>query len=532
MQTYGELNPIAARRGGDPSETSRLTRAAWRAGGASPRSLLGAAMIAGALAISYAAPAAAQGGVVAEDVDSPVRHITIVLNKSRTLKVDRPFEKPVIGAPDIADVLPITDQTLYVLGKKPGTTNISLFDAKHQLISVIDVEVAPDTASLKNKIVASTGGRSINVSSADGEVVLSGEASDAVAAARAVEVAKGLSPDAPIVDAMKVAPSQQVMLKVRILEVDRNAGRDLGVNWNLGSHRVSGSTGLGTFTNGVVLPDGSTGVGVSGTFPGGGASSTPFGTLLANVVNTHGVSIDMLLSALEDKGLVKSLAEPDLVALSGENASFLAGGEIPVPTVQPGSVGSAPTVTIQYKDYGVGLDFTPTVLNTGVINLRLTPSVSEIDTSAAAVFVNGTSIPQLTIRRASTSVELRDGQSFAVAGLLQAQASEDISQVPYVASLPILGALFRSTNFQKHETDLVIIVTPHLVRPTPPNEHLASPFDTTVPANDVDLFLMGQTERKKKYVEYITSGGDLKGPYGHILHEPAPGDEAPPAAPY
>jgi pilus assembly protein CpaC len=495
--------------------------------GAAKRALaaIAAAAFIGALAVPYVGRAAAQNGDLIDDVNSPVRHVTVVLNKSRTLKIDRPFEKPIIGAPEIADVLPITDQTLYVLGKKPGTTNISLFDSKHQLITVIDVEVTPDTASLRNKILASTGSRGIAVGSADGEVVLSGEASDAVAASRAVAVAKGLSPDAPIVDAMKVAANQQVMLKVRILEVDRNAGRDLGVNWQLGGSHASGATGLGTFSTGAVLPDGTTGVGISGTFPGGGSTLAPFGSLLANIVNTHGVSIDVLLSALENKGLVKSLAEPDLVALSGESASFLAGGQIPVNTLQPGIPA---TYTVQYKDYGVALEFTPTVLNTGIINLKLAPSVTEIDTSAA-LSVSGA--PTLTKRSASTSVELRDGQSFAIAGLLQAQTAEDIAQVPYLGSIPILGALFRSNNFQKHETDLVIIVSPHLVRPAAPNQRLATPFDTTLPANDVDLFLMGQTERKKKYVEYVTSGGDLKGPYGHILHEPATGNDTP-AQPY
>ena len=504
-------------RPGQSSSGARAAAMVRRAAIAGPLALATAAALSLALVTLHGGRAHAEDGVVAEDANAQVRHITVTLNKSRTLRFQHPFASAVIGQPEMADVLPMTDSTLYVQGKKVGATNISVFDDRKQLIGVVDLEVAPDTASLRSKIEASTGGRNINVSSANGEVVLSGEASDALAASRAVAVAKGLSPEAPIVDAMKVAPSQQVMLKVRILEVDRNAGRDLGVNWQVfGSNKVTGYTGYGSFTNGTIGPNGQPGVGVSSTFAGAASAVTPFGAMLANVVNTHGVQIDTLLTALESKGLVKSLAEPNLIALSGDEASFLAGGEIPVPTVQPGSNGGVPTVTIDYKPYGVELKFTPTVLANGLINLKLAPSVSQIDTNNA-VLVNGTTIPQLTKREAKTSIELRDGQSFAIAGLLQASVNEDISQLPGLGAIPILGALFRSTSFQKHETDLVIIVSPHLVKPVAPGQKLATPFDQNLQANDVDLFLMGDLERKKKYHDYVTSGGELKGPYGHIL---------------
>ena len=251
-----------------------------------------------------------------------------------------------------------------------------------------------------------------------------------------------------------------------------------------------------------------------GTLTGAAASSQPFGVMLASLVN-KGSSIDALVTALESKGLVRRLAEPDLIALSGDTASFLAGGEFPVPVAQTTS-GSAPTITVQYKPFGVQLTFSPTVLGNGLINLRLAPSVSEIDTTNS-VQVSGFSIPALTTREARTTVELRDGQSFAIAGLLQSTNTEDISQLPWVGSVPVLGTLFRSTSYQKHETDLVIIVTPHLVKPAAPGDHLATPFDQRLPGNDVDIFAMGQLERKKKYTEYVSSGGGLEGPYGHIL---------------
>jgi pilus assembly protein CpaC len=469
--------------------------------------------------VQAATPVQAQKGSPCHSVREQVSSLKVTLNKSRTLCFSDPFSTAVVGAPEIADVLPMTESMLYVQGKKVGATNISVFDQQRRLVSVIDLDVTPDTTSLQNKIAASTGGRDINVTSANGEIVLSGEASDGLAAARAVEVAKGLSPDAPVVNAMKVSPSQQVMLKVRILEVDRNAGRDLGVNWIGKSNRASFATGLGSVSTTTSATNN------SGVFPGAGSTASSFGVLLANVVNTHGVSIDLLLSALEDKGLVKSLAEPDLVALSGEKATFLAGGEIPVPVVQGTNatnttlgigVNYTPNISIEWKQFGVGLEFTPTVLNNGIINLQLNPSVTEINT-ANSLNINGTTVPSLTERKAHTAVELRDGQSFAIAGLLQAQDSQSINQVPWIGNVPVLGALFRSTDFQKSQTDLVIIVSPHLVRPVRPDQHLATPFDTALQSNDVDLFLMGDTERKKRYTDYVTSGGGLQGPYGHIL---------------
>jgi pilus assembly protein CpaC len=478
--------------------------------------------------------------------DTPVRHVTVTLNKSKTLTFKSPFNTAVIGAPEIADLLPMTDHTLYVQGKKIGTTNISVFDANKRMVAVVDIEVTLDTGSLNKRIMASTGGRGINVSSTNGQVVLSGEASDAISAARAVDVAKGLSKDeAPVIDAMKVAPNQQVMLKVRFLEVDRNVGRDLGINFFGGNKNGVGFSGLGAISNsatsnasvaasqtlnannaGVASGSSTTtnsaasaiggAVGV-GTFVGTAAQAMPFGSLLAEVINTHGIRIDTMISALEDKGLVKSLAEPDLIAQSGEKANFFAGTEIPVPTVQPGSVaGTTPTVSVQYYNCGVTLNFVPTVLNTGLINLHLAPQVCLVSVTTP-VIVNGTVIPELTTRSADTTVALRDGQSFAIAGLLQAQATDQLAQLPWFGNVPVLGALFRSTNYQKAETDLLVIVTVHLVRPVAAGKHLVTPFDTTLTGNDADLFLMGDTDRKKKYTEFVTSGGGLQGPYGHIL---------------
>ena len=505
------------------------------------------AIMTASLAFSwFCGPASAQ---VVEG--APVRHITVTLNKSKTLRFSQPFSSAVIGAPDIADILPMTEESLYVLGKRVGTTNISVFAADKHLIAVVDIEVSLDAASLRSKIVATTGAQNIGVTSANGQVILTGEATDAVSATRAVDVARGLAAgdaggqpggqgggqpggqgggQAPVVNAMKVAASQQVTLKVRFLEVDRTAQRDLGVNWFGGNKNGIGFSGLGAISNSATSSiststingtNAATSIGSaigSGVFPGAASLSQPFGALLAEVINIHGVQIDALISALEEKDLVKTLAEPNLIAQSGQKAQFFAGTEIPIPTVQPGAgIGGVPNVSTQYYACGVALGFEPTVLNTGLINLHLTPQVCQVAQTTTPVIVNGTTIPELTTRSADTDVELRDGQSFAIAGLLQAQDVNQLSQLPWLGNVPVLGALFRSTNYQKQDTDLVVIVTVHLVRPVPPGKHIVTPFDTTLPANDVDLFLMGQTERKKKYTEFVTSGGGMQGPYGHVL---------------
>jgi pilus assembly protein CpaC len=372
-------------------------------------------------------------------------------------------------------------------------------------------------------------GRGIRVRGNNDQVVLTGVAQNAVVADRVVNLAKSLSPDgSKIVNAMTVAPSQQVMLRVRFLEVSRQAGREIGVSWFQGNK--AGNRGINSGT-GLTLPLGRDAVGgVSSTgepvtnapgLPLFGTASTllsgasPFGVFLASLANKN-FSLDVALSALETKGLVRRLAEPDLVALSGDTASFLAGGEFPVITTQPGSVGANAVITTQYQPFGVQLTFVPTVLSDGIINLRLAPSVSELD-FAQAITASGFVIPSLIKREAKTTIELRDGQSFAIAGLLSSQNRRAVSQLPWVGSVPVLGALFRSASFQQEQTDLVVIITPHLVAPAAPGQKLASPLDDHIPTNDVDFFLMGQMEQKKKFREYVTSGGGIQGPYGHII---------------
>jgi pilus assembly protein CpaC len=458
-----------------------------------------------------------------------VRQVTVPLNKSVTLTFPQSFSSAVVGAPDIADAMPMTDRTLLIQAKKIGTTNVSIFDQERHLIKVVDVLVTVDTGNLQSRIRAVTGDRHIYVSTDNGQVVLSGVANTAPDADQAVTLAKSWVPNGAVINAMRIAAPQQVMLKVRFLEVDRNAGREIGINVN-GSN-PGGTTGVSTGLGGLncappCSPPTNPGniFQTVGTLVGSNVGA-PFGTILADFVN-KGTQIDTLITALETKGLVRTLAEPDLVALSGQTASFQAGGQIPVPIAVTSGIGVA-TPTIEYKDFGVLLRFRPTVLSDGTINLSINPEVSQLDFSNA-VTISGTTIPALTRRTATTTVELRDGQSFAIAGLLQTDNSRTISQFPWVGSLPVLGALFRSSAFQKNETDLVIIVTPYLVEPARPGAHLATPLDGSVPTNDVDFFLLGQMERRKQINAYVSSGGGVKGPYGDMIGiAEAPDDPGP-----
>ena len=483
------------------------------------------------------------GGVFVSEMND-VQRVKVTVNKSRTFRVDTPFSTIVAGSPDIVDVKSLSDHLIYVQGKQTGTTNVILFDSSMKQIGILDVEVVIDTGNLQQNIRASTGTHGIRVSASEGQVVLSGTAVDAVAAERAMAIATStVAKGGVVVNAMSVASPQQVMLEVRFLEVDRQAGRNLGVNLfaaNANGTNV-GNTGLGTAAAGrtpiggintVQSPIGNTGgtpvgapptgslplLGTVGTLVGtaGGVAPIPFGSLLTSIVRTsNGGSVDLLISALETKGLVRRLAEPNLTTLSGDAARFLAGGEFPVPIPNTTTTGF-PTITIDYKKFGVELAFVPTVLSRGVINLRVEPSVSELDFTNA-VTIQGTTVPALTRRDARTTVELRDGQSFAIAGLLQTRNRQDVSQLPWIGSVPVLGTLFSSKSYLQEETDLVIIITPRLVAPAVPGQVLASPLDSRLPANDVDFFLNGQMEVRKRYNDYVNSGGDVKGPYGHII---------------
>jgi pilus assembly protein CpaC len=484
------------------------------------------AVLAGSIMVALAPLAHAQQSIA---FTNPVHSATVsvILGKTQDVRTDQGLADITVGDPDIADVSPLTDHSLSILGKKIGTTRVTVYNADKKPIGIFDIEVTYDTSRLSSEIGQFTGG-GIRVSSINGRIMLSGMSPDAATLDKAVQIARQFGPD-PI-NTVQVMQPQQVMLEVRFIEVDRNASRDLGVQWNMFGNSVLANTGSGLPASQLPItqPGGAfqqpgTNVGgpnvlanqlpISPVVSGGVLSgAAPFGFLIGQLSNR----LQIAVNALETQGAARSLAEPNLVTLSGETASFLAGGQIPVP-----EVGATGTPSFGFQPYGVGLSFTPTVLRNGVINLVVKPEVSEID-RANAVTVAGTTVPALTTRKASTTLELHDGQSFMLGGLLQNTGDNNVDQLPWVGNLPVIGALFRSTEYQKNETDLVILVTPHIVRPLTPTDPLHTPLDGTLPPNDVDLFLMGETEVSPELAR-LAFGAATRPYVGHILDLPKNG---------
>jgi len=450
--------------------------------------------------------------------DNHTAMVTVTIGKSRDVRTDNSFVNITVGDPEVADVNPLTDHSLSILGKKIGTTRVSVYDEGKKLIGIFDVEVSYDISRLSNELKRRFPRSHLRASSVNGRIMLSGEVVDAATLDKAVTIARQFGPE--IIDSVSVMSPQQVLLEVRFVEVVRSAGRELGVQWNrFGGHSL---VNIGDRAASSTLPVTPAGTGAPyNTFKNSAAGSSgglnnadilrsavvaagvlsgaaPFGFAIGRLVS-NGMSADGLINVLEKKGVARSLAEPNLVALSGDTASFLAGGEYPIPVSS--SLGN---ISVDYKKYGVGLAFTPTVLGRGLINMKIEPEVSQLDWTNAVQMPGGGSVPALSVRRASTTVELRDGQSFVIGGLLQTVNHHDIDQLPWLGSVPVLGALFSSKGYQNHETDLAIIVTPHLVRPTRPGDVIKTPVDATLPPNDVDFFLLGKTEVTRAEVRKLT----------------------------
>ncbi|MBC2666294.1 type II and III secretion system protein family protein [Novosphingobium flavum] len=457
-------------------------------------------MAAGSLLALGAASASAQpyaGGPAQLDAGT----LEVPMRKSKVVSADRPIAKAMVGSEEIADILPLTDRAIYVLGKKMGTTSLTLYDSAGRVMSIMNVAVGPDTESLQTQFRELIPDQQIRAAVSNDSIVLTGLVSNASAADRAVQLARTYAGD-KVVNLIAIGASQQVMLEVRFAEVNRTAGRQIGFNgfgtsrggsfsaitgpgsgWQAGSPGTTSVDGNGNVTVSGATPDVLTTTGITGAFG-----------VFRNTFNIGSVTLDAMLNALETRGMAKTLAQPTLVALSGERASFLAGGEYPVPVAQAGGSGTAgngtAAITVQFKQFGVSLGFTPTVLGDKTINLLVEPEVSEIDPSASLT-LNGITIPGIRTRRASTTVELRDGESFALAGLLQNDFKTNVQQLPLLGSIPILGALFRSTQFQKGATELMIVVTPHLVAPIRPGQ-VVLPTDRVKDPNELKTFLLGQ----------------------------------------
>nr|WP_292491410.1 type II and III secretion system protein family protein [Mesorhizobium sp.] len=422
------------------------------------------------------------------------------VSQSATIQVNATLGDIVVGDEKIADAQPMTDKTLYIIGKSVGTTTVNLFSEDKRSLGAIQIEVGQDVSDMAVAIRQVAPKARIEIGSINGKVRLSGHVKDAATLASIVEVTQQYGPDA-IINAVTIDDSEQVNLSVRVLEAKRNADRDLGVS--IKSTNGSGTTRTGTGVaavdkNGVVLGPGDL---LSGLL----SNASPFGALITRVIDSN-IKVDLIIEALEQKGVVRLLAEPNLTTVSGETASFNAGGEVPIR-----SVNSQGEIEIQFKQFGVNLNFTPVVLDDGKIHIKLAPEVSDLTGFTPA------GDPIFTNRKLATTVDLRDGQSFAVGGLLSSKNTRLQEQVPWLGQVPIIGALFHNSSTQKEETELVVIVTPHLVRPVKPGEQLATPFDKTRPANDPELMLLGQLEVSKDMIRKYEHGDGVTGPYGHML---------------
>ncbi|MEY4239529.1 MAG: Flp pilus assembly protein CpaB [Pseudomonadota bacterium] len=424
-------------------------------------------------ALALVTGAVASGPALAQSTEESLHAgaLEVPVNKSRVVSAERAIGKALIGNAEVADVLPISERSVYLLGKSFGTTSLTLYDRNNRVIAVMDVAVGPDVEALRDQIAALVPGPKIDAHLSNGSVVLTGLVNDAGAADRVAQLAKSFAGD-KVINLVSLGSSQQVMLEVRFAEVNRQLGEKVGLG-------LAGLSRGGSFSF-------NTGV------AGGAAATDSFATITKSF-SIGDTDINASLDLLERKGLSKTLAEPTLVALSGEKASFLAGGEFPIPV--DSSNRASGDVTIEYKSFGVSLGFTPTVLADKVISLLVEPEVSSLDPSAS-VSVNGIVVPGLQTRRASTTVELRDGESFAIAGLLRKDFQTTVRQVPLLGSIPILGALFRSSGFQKGETELLIVVTPRLVAPIRP-EQVRLPTDRIEDPRASDVLIDGEGYRPK-----------------------------------
>lgn len=470
------------------------------------RRSLGAAILMSLLAIGVVQEsiAAEVDTVLLEFGQRKSTDLRLAIGQSQIIQSAVPLEQVVIGSPEIADIKLLSSRRVLILGIKPGRTNLVFRQKDGDLVALMDVSVGYDLTGIKFKLHELMPHEpGMEVRDTNDRVILSGEVSSALAMDKALSVARSFVPAEKVTNLMQVAGGQQVMLEARIAEVSRGSMKELG---------LEGQFLDGSGKWGVVM---------------GKPLTNAFGTISRpDFISASSVaaltipfnSLRVSLKALEEKGLAKTLAEPNLVALSGQEANFLAGGEYPIPVSQNATNGN---ITVDYKTFGVALRFTPTVLESDKINLKLLSEVSEVD-SINSFTVNNLKLPSFSTRRAGTTVELADGQSFAIAGLMSNSMDNAISQFPLLGNIPVLGALFRSTKFQRHETELVIVVTARLVKPVNKNR-LALPTDVVVPPNDFDQYLLGRMQgRHVKRPEASTStarssSGGVEGMFGHQL---------------
>lgn len=429
--------------------------------------------------------------------------LAVPMNRAVVVQSDQPFAELSIANPGIADISTLSDKSIYVLGKAPGRTTLTLLGPEGKLITNVDVQVSLDVAEFKERLKEILPNENIEVRSANDGIVLSGTVSSIVSLDKALDLANRYAPQ-KVSNLMGVGGVQQVMLQVRFAEMQRSVTKSLSAS--LGVH----TTGTGG-TN-VEAGSGSN-IGGAVSVAGGGGFGTNKTGALGLGFTMGNVQLGVLLEALESKGLVRTLAEPNLTALSGQEAKFLAGGEYPIPVASGNNNNS---ITIEYKPFGVELAFTPRVVDGNIINLEMDAAVSAID-STITVQNGGFAVNAFKRRETSTTVEMRDGESFAVAGLLQDDFRDLNGQVPWLGDIPILGSLFRSAEYQRNQSELVILITPHLVSPTR-GEAFALPTDRVRPPSEAQLFLFGKTGASGgKGAAGEVAKQDYTSPYGYVM---------------
>lgn len=452
---------------------------------------------AGLLGIALAGPMfapSAQAETLRVAGGSVQRALKIPMNRAVVVESDAVFAELSIANPGIADISTLSERSIYVLGKAPGRTTLTLLAPDGTLITNVEVQVTADVGELKERLREVLPSETIEVRPANDGIVLSGTVSSAVALDRALDLANRYAPDR-VSNLMAVGGTQQVMMKVRFAEMSRTVSKSLGMNFAFSG--MSGDTSYGGGTGSLLQGSGvaSTSQGALGVTFGGGD-----------------VEFSVLIEALEEKGFVRTLAEPNLTALSGQAASFLAGGEYPVPVANDEG-----TVSVEFKPFGIVLNMVPRVVGEN-INLALSAEVSQIDNSIGFTD-SGFTVAGFSTRKTSTTVEMRDGESFAIAGLLQDDFQDLSTQVPWLGDVPVLGALFRSADYQRAQSELVIIVSAHLVTPTR-GEALALPTDRIRPPSENQLFMRGITAVTNRPV---TGGAgevarqDFSGSYGYVM---------------
>lgn len=423
--------------------------------------------------------------------------LRLKVGRSKVLRTPFALTRISVADPDIADLILISEREIYINALAPGATNISMWGKSRFTSATVTVEA--DLTLLKEKLHQILPKEKIGAEAAGDSIVLNGEVSGPVAQSTALALAlpyAGGKKD-KIVNVMHVGGVQQVMLEVRVAEINRLIAERIGVNFN--ALAPKGNFGVNQINSLAGVTD------LVRTFTGSGSASTTaftqgLGTALTAMGGwtAAGTLWTVFMDLLKQQNLGRVLAEPNLVTTSGQKASFLAGGEYPIPVPQSG-VGGASTITIEYKKYGVQLEFTPTVLDESKIAVQVHPIVSELDTSLGVSFTltGGYVVPALRIREMDTHVEVNDGQTFAIAGLLSDQSRNIITKFPVLGDIPVLGVLFRSTQYQKNLTELVALVTPHLVKPMPPGA-ARLPTDKWIDPNDVDVYLLGLEQGRQK----------------------------------